>query len=48
MVQGFCVKCKATREIKDPANVTLKNGKPAIKGKCSVCGTTIVVIGKKL
>jgi hypothetical protein len=26
MVQGFCVKCKAKREIQNPTNVTLKNG----------------------
>jgi hypothetical protein len=48
MVEGFCVKCKAKREIQNPTNVTLKNGKPAIKGTCPVCGTTIMIIGKKL
>ena len=48
MVEGFCVKCKAKREIQNLTNITLKNGKPAIKGTCPVCGTTIIVIGKKL
>jgi len=48
MVQGFWVKCKAKREIQNPTNITLKNGKPAIKGTCPVCGKTIIVIGKKL
>jgi hypothetical protein len=33
---------------KNPTNITLKNGKPAIKGACLVCGKTIIVIGKKL
>ncbi|MFO7623634.1 MAG: DUF5679 domain-containing protein [Anaerolineales bacterium] len=37
--EGYCVKCKTKREIKDPVKVTMKNGRPAIKGKCSVCGT---------
>ncbi|NWG09689.1 MAG: hypothetical protein HXX80_05225 [Nitrososphaerales archaeon] len=46
MVQAFCVKCKAKREIKDPKSVKLKNGRPAIKGTCPVCGTTIYRIGK--
>ncbi|MGQ9719375.1 MAG: DUF5679 domain-containing protein [Nitrososphaerales archaeon] len=46
MVQAFCVKCKAKREIKDPKPVKLKNGRPAIKGTCPVCGTTIYRIGK--
>ncbi len=45
MVQAYCVKCKAKREMKDAAAVTLKNGKPATKGKCPVCGTTIMRIG---
>ncbi len=45
MVQAYCVKCKAKREMKDAASVTLKNGKPATKGKCPVCGTTIMRIG---
>jgi hypothetical protein len=37
--EGYCVKCKQKREIKDPIKVTMKNGRPAIRGKCSVCGT---------
>jgi hypothetical protein len=36
---GYCVKCKEKREIKDAVKVTMKNGRPAIQGKCSVCGT---------
>ncbi len=45
MVQAYCVKCKAKREMKDATPVTLKNGKPATKGKCPTCGTTIMRIG---
>jgi len=37
----YCVKCKTKREMKDPQRVTMKNGKPALKGQCAVCGTTI-------
>jgi hypothetical protein len=36
---GYCVKCKTKREIKDPQIVTMKNGRKAVKGICSVCGT---------
>lgn len=36
---AFCVKCKETREIVDPKKVTMKNGHPAMKGKCPVCGS---------
>ncbi len=45
MVQGYCVKCKAKQEIKDPKNVTLKNGKKAVKGVCPKCGTKMFRIG---
>jgi hypothetical protein len=45
-VTGYCLKCKTTREIKDPKQVIMKNGRPATKGTCPVCGTTMYKIGK--
>lgn len=36
---GFCVKCKAKQPIVDGEQVTMKNGRPALKGKCGECGT---------
>ena len=33
-------------EIKDPQQVTMKNGRPAIQGTCPDCGTKIFKIGK--
>ena len=36
---GYCVKCKAKKEMKDTQNVTMKNGRKAMKGKCTSCGT---------
>ncbi|MDP3685617.1 MAG: DUF5679 domain-containing protein [bacterium] len=45
-MEAYCVKCKAKREMKDPKPVTLKNGKPATKGTCPVCGTSMMRIGK--
>ncbi len=46
MPQAYCVKCKTSIEIKNPVNVTLKNGKPAVKGVCPNCGTSVFRIGK--
>jgi len=46
MPQAYCVKCKANIEIKNPTNVTLKNGKAAVKGVCPNCGTSVFRIGK--
>lgn len=40
----YCVKCKTKREMKDAQKVTMKNGKSALKGQCTVCGTTINTI----
>lgn len=45
MVQAYCVKCRAKRDMKEAKRVTLKNGKPAMRGKCPVCGTTLFRIG---
>jgi len=42
---GYCVKCKTKRTMKDEKRVTMKNGKPATKGTCPVCGTTMYKIG---
>ena len=45
-MEGYCVKCKTKREMKDVKEITMKNGKPATQGVCSTCGTKITVIGK--
>jgi DNA polymerase II large subunit len=38
---AFCVRCKATVELKDAQQITMKNGRPALKGKCTKCGTSV-------
>ena len=40
----YCVKCKEKREMKDAHEITMKNGKPAMQGQCSVCGTKLTRI----
>ena len=44
--EGYCVKEKKKVEIKEPKQVTMKNGRPAIQGICPDCGTKIFKIGK--
>jgi Zn finger protein HypA/HybF involved in hydrogenase expression len=44
MPQGYCVKCKAKKEIVDAVEETMKNGRKAIKGKCPTCGTIMFKI----
>lgn len=38
-VEVYCVKCKKKTPMQDVEEVKTKNGKPAIRGKCSICGT---------
>ena len=45
-VEAYCLKCRTQREMKDATAVTMKNGKPATKGVCPVCGTGMYKIGK--
>jgi Zn finger protein HypA/HybF involved in hydrogenase expression len=44
MAEGYCVKCKAKREIANGVEETMKNGRKAIKGKCPTCGTVMFKI----
>ena len=44
-MQAYCVKCKTKREMAKPVKVTMKNGRPATRGTCPVCGTGMYRIG---
>ena len=44
MPEGYCVKCKAKKEISDAVEEIMKNGRKAIKGKCPTCGTVMFKI----
>ena len=43
---GYCLKCRESREIQNAQQVTMKNGRPASRGTCGECGTTMFRIGK--
>jgi len=40
------MKCQDQREMKDPKQVKLKNGRDAVKGTCPKCGTKMFKMGK--
>ncbi len=44
--EGYCVKCKDKKEMVEPEEITMKNGRPATKGTCPDCGTKMFKIGK--
>jgi hypothetical protein len=45
VTQAYCVKCKSKRDMKNEKQVTMKNGRQALSGTCSVCGTKMFKIG---
>lgn len=44
-VIAYCMHCRAKKTIKDVKIVTMKNGKQAQKGSCSVCNGPVFKIG---
>ena len=45
MVQAYCVKCRKMVEIQNPQQVTLKNGRKAVKGTCPETGVKVFRMG---
>ena len=43
---GYCMKCRKSLEIQEAEQVTMKNGRPATRGKCGLCGSTMFRIGR--
>ncbi len=49
MAEGYCVKCKAKKEIVEAVEEVMKNGRKAIKGKCPTCGVVMFkILGGKV
>jgi DNA-directed RNA polymerase subunit RPC12/RpoP len=47
MAEARCMKCKKQVEVKNPQDVTMKNGMKAISGVCGDCGTKVFkIVGK--
>lgn len=47
-MESYCMKCKAKKEMKEAQEVTMKNGRKALKGKCVTCGTVMMkILGKQ-
>lgn len=46
-MEAYCVKCREKVEVKNPQEIVMKNGRPAINGYCSKCGTKVFKIKSK-
>lgn len=45
--EGYCVKCKAKREVPAGEPERTSNGMLMVKGRCPECGTTVCrILGK--
>jgi len=46
MIERYFAKCRVKRTMKNSKSVIVKNGRPAQKGICDTCNTTMFKIGK--
>ena len=46
IVEARCFKCNEKKPMSNPVVYTMKNGKPAARGVCAVCGTKMHRIGR--
>ena len=44
--EAYCFKCRAKVQVKNHEHVTLKNGRPGVRGVCPKCGTKVFRIGQ--
>lgn len=45
VMRAYCLKCKTERDIIQRELITMKNGRQATKGTCTVCGKSVFRIG---
>jgi len=46
-MEAYCVKCKRKEPMIDAKEITTKNGRKAMSGKCAICGTKMMKFVKK-
>ncbi len=47
MTEARCMRCKKQQSMKNTSNVTMKNGRKAMKGECVKCDTKMFrILGK--
>jgi pimeloyl-ACP methyl ester carboxylesterase len=46
IIEAYCAKCKMKRKMLSPVEVTSKDGRPAVRGTCEVCGSNLHRFGR--
>jgi hypothetical protein len=45
-IHAYCFKCRKKVLVKDPQQITMANGRPAITGSCPTDGAKVFKIGR--
>ena len=45
-IEAYCAKCKIKRKMLNAVEVTSKDGRPAVRGTCEVCGSNLHRFGR--
>lgn len=45
IVEAYCMSCRSKVEMEDPTPIWTRRGTPGTRGTCSVCGTTVFLMG---
>jgi hypothetical protein len=45
-IEAYCMSCRAKTPMENPAPIWTRRGAPGTRGVCSVCGTTVFLMGK--
>lgn len=45
-MHSWCMKCNGVKPMIKLEKITMRNGKPAIKGYCKICGGTMSKFGR--
>ena len=44
----YCMRCRTRRPLADARRVTLRNGRPVLKGRCPVCSAPLFRIAARV
>ncbi len=46
VIEAYCMSCRSKVEMENPTPIWTRRGTPGTRGTCSVCGTTVFLMGR--
>ena len=46
VIEAYCMTCRAKNPVENPIAIWTRRGAPGTRGTCSICGTTVFIMGK--